>query len=135
MSASRPALFRKLQFDAAVIVTCVRWYLRFSLSLRDVEELMAERNLAVDHTTVWCWVQAYAPEIRKRLQGQLKYKRTTWFMDETYVRVIVTRPSASCRPHSRIPTTGRRACSLWTETAAIEQRSANCTEMVSLSES
>jgi transposase-like protein len=70
-----------------VIVTCVRWYLRFSLSLRDVEELMAERNLAVDHTTVWRWVQAYAPEIRKRLQGQLRYKRTTWFMDETYVRV------------------------------------------------
>src|ERR687897_941819 len=126
MSASRPALFRKLQFDAAVVFTCVRWYLRFSLSLRDVEELMAERNLTVDHTTVWRWVQAYAPEIRKRLQGQLKYKRTTWFMDETMCawpvvgctcsepstitatrsisicprRVIVTRPSASCRPHS-----------------------------------
>ena len=66
---------------------CVRWYLRFSLSLRDVEELMAERNLTVDHTTVWRWVQAYAPEIRKRLQGHLKYKRTTWIMDETYVRV------------------------------------------------
>lgn len=87
MSSCRPALFRKRQFEPAVIVACVRWYLRFSLSLRDVEELMAERNLAVDHTTVWRWVQAYAPEIRKRLQGQLKYKRTTWFMDETYVRV------------------------------------------------
>jgi transposase, IS6 family len=70
-----------------VIVTCVRWYVRTSLSLRDVEELMAERNLPVDHTTVWRWVQAYAPEIRKRLQGQLRYKRATWFMDETYVRV------------------------------------------------
>ena len=44
---------------------------------------MAERNLTVDHTTVWRWVHAYAPEIRKRLQGQLKYKRATWFMDET----------------------------------------------------
>ena len=87
MGSCRPALFRKRQFEPAVIVTCVRWYLRFSLSLRDVEELMAERNLTVDHTTVWRWVQAYAPEIRKRLQGQLKYKRTTWIMDETYVRV------------------------------------------------
>ena len=48
---------------------------------------MAERNLAVDHTTVWRWVQAYAPELRKRLQRQRKYKRATWFMDETYVRV------------------------------------------------
>jgi transposase, IS6 family len=78
---------RKRQFEPAVIVTCVRWYMRTSLSLRDVEELMAERNLPVDHTTVWRWVQAYAPEIRKRLQGQLRYKRATWFMDETYVRV------------------------------------------------
>jgi transposase, IS6 family len=87
MGSCRPALFRNRQFEPAVIVTCVRWYLRFSLSLRDVEELMAGRNLAVDHTIVWRWVQAYAPEIRKRLQGQLKYKRKTWFMDETYVRV------------------------------------------------
>ena len=56
-----------------MIVTCVRWYLRFALSLRDLEELMAERGLSVDHTTVWRWVQAYAPEIRKRLQAQVKY--------------------------------------------------------------
>jgi transposase-like protein len=55
--------------------------------LRDIEELMAERGLSVDHTTVWRWVQAYAAEIRRRLQGQLKYKLATWFMDETYVRV------------------------------------------------
>jgi len=48
---------------------------------------MAERGLSVDHTTVWRWVQAYAAEIRRRLQGQLKYKLATWFMDETYVRV------------------------------------------------
>jgi IS6 family transposase len=87
MKSARPALFRNRQFDPAVIVTCARWYLRFSLSLRDVEELMAERNLAVDHTTVWRWIQAYAPELRKRLQGQLQYTRATWFMDETYVRV------------------------------------------------
>jgi transposase, IS6 family len=43
--------------------------------------------LSVDHTTVWRWVQAYAPEIRKRLQGQVKYKFSTWHMDETFVRV------------------------------------------------
>ena len=87
MKFARPALFRNRQFDPIVIVTCVRWYLRFSLSLRDVEELMAARNLAVDHTTVWRWIQAYAPELRQRLQRQLKYKRATWFMDEMYVRV------------------------------------------------
>lgn len=80
-------MFHGRQFDPVVIVTAVRWYRRFSLSLRDVEELMAERGLSVDHTTIWRWVQAYAPEIRRRLQGQLKYKFATWFMDETYVRV------------------------------------------------
>jgi transposase-like protein len=87
VSSARAILFRRRQFEPIVIVTAVRWYLRFSLSLRDVEEVMAERGLFVDHTTVWRWVQAYAPEIRRRLRGQLKYKLATWFMDETYVRV------------------------------------------------
>ena len=74
-------------FAADVIVTCVRWYLRFSLSLRDVEELMAERGVSVDHTTVWRWTQRYAPEVQRRLRGQLKPKGLTWHMDETFVRI------------------------------------------------
>ena len=53
----RLELFRGRHFADEVIVLCVRWYLRFSLSYRDLEEMMAERNLAVDHTTVWRWVQ------------------------------------------------------------------------------
>jgi transposase-like protein len=57
MRSQRLPLFRKRQFEPMVIVTCVRWYLRFNLSLRDVEELMAERGLSVDHTTVWRWSQ------------------------------------------------------------------------------
>jgi len=57
MRSRRPPLFRKRQFEPIIIVTCVRWYCRFSLSLRDLEELMAERGLAVDHTTIWRWVQ------------------------------------------------------------------------------
>jgi transposase-like protein len=57
MRSCRPLLFRKRQFEPAIIVTCVRWYCRFSLSLRDLEELMAERGLGVDHTTIWRWVQ------------------------------------------------------------------------------
>ena len=84
---SRPPLFRKRQFAAEIIITCVRWYLRFSLSLRDIEELMAERGLRVDHTTIWRWIQSYAPEIQRRLRGQLKPKGSTWHMDETFVRI------------------------------------------------
>ena len=87
MTCNRPPLFRKRQFEQIVIVTCVRWYLRFSLSLRDLEELMAERGLTVDHTTIWRWRQFYGPEVLRRLQGEVKRKRSTWHMDETFVRI------------------------------------------------
>ena len=52
MKGCRPPLFRKRQFEPVIIVTCVRWYLRYPLSSRDVESLIAERGLSVDHTTV-----------------------------------------------------------------------------------
>jgi len=87
MRSRRPLLFWKRKFEPEVIVTCVRWYLRFCLSLRDLKELMAERGLAVDHMTIWRWVQAYGPEIHRRLQGQLKRKSSTWHMDETFIRI------------------------------------------------
>ena len=87
MRSRRPPLFRKRQFEPVIIVSCVRWYCRFSLSLRDLEELMAERGLAVDHTTVGRWVQRYGPEVHWRLRGQVKLKSSTWHMDETFVRI------------------------------------------------
>lgn len=87
MRSCRPPLFRKRQFEPVVIVTCVRWYVRFSLSLRDLEELMAERGLSVDHTTIWRWSQRYGPEVYRRLGGEVKRKSSTWHMDETFVRI------------------------------------------------
>ena len=87
MRTRRPPLFRKRQFEPVIIVTCVRWYCRFSLSLRDLEELMAERGLAVDHTTIWRWVQRYGPEVHRRLRGNVNQKSSTWHMDETFVRI------------------------------------------------
>src|SRR5689334_15907698 len=87
MKSCRPPLFWKRKFEPQVIVTCVRWYLRFSLSLRDLEALMAERGLTVDHTTIWRWVQTYGPELYRRLQGEVKRKSSTWHMDETFVRI------------------------------------------------
>jgi len=53
-------------FQADMISLCVRWYLRYSLSYRDLEEMMAERRLLVDHTTIYRWVQDSAPELEKR---------------------------------------------------------------------
>ena len=87
MKSSRPPLFWKRRFEPHVIVTCVRCYLRFSLSFRDVKELMAERGLAVDYTTIWRWTQTYGPEVYRRLHGGVKRKSSTWHMDETFVRI------------------------------------------------
>jgi len=66
---------------------CCRWYLRYSLSYRDVQELLVERGLEVDHTTVWRWVQCYAPELEERNRPHLKPTNKSWRVDETYVRV------------------------------------------------
>ena len=66
---------------------CVRWYLRYCLSYRDLEEMMAERGLKVDHTTIYRWVQQYAPELEKRCKPHLKRTNDSWRVDETYIKV------------------------------------------------
>src|ERR1700724_2362798 len=81
------SLFKWRQFEPEVILMAMGWYLRFSLSYRDVEELLAERGLSVDHVTVWRWVQRYAPELERRLRRHLKSTNDSWRVDETYVRV------------------------------------------------
>ena len=62
MRSRRPPLFHKRWFEPTVIVTCVRFYLRFPLSLRDIKELMAERGLAVDHTSIWRGCKPMVPK-------------------------------------------------------------------------
>src|SRR5712672_2838911 len=84
---TRPAIFKWRQTEPQLILCAVRWYLRYSLSLRDVEELLAERDLAADHTTVWRWVQRYGPELEQRMRPRLKQTNKSWRVDETYVRV------------------------------------------------
>ena len=59
----RPKLFRGRHFQDQIIILCIRWYLRYSLSYRDLEELMAERGLSLDHSTIARWVLRYAPEL------------------------------------------------------------------------
>jgi IS6 family transposase len=79
--------FKWRQFEPEVILLAVGWYLRFSLSYRDVEELLADRGLHADHVTVWRWVQRYAPEMERRLRSELKPTNDSWRVDETYIRV------------------------------------------------
>src|ERR1700675_4272524 len=85
--ATRPTIFKWRQTDPALILCAMRWYLRYSLSLRDVEELLEERGLEADHTTVWRWVQRYGPELEQRMRRHLKPTNKSWRVDETYVRV------------------------------------------------
>ena len=79
--------FKWRHFEANIILLCVRWYLRYALSYRDLEEMMRERGLQVDHTTIYRWVQRYAPELEKRCRPPLKVTTDSWRVDETYVKV------------------------------------------------
>jgi transposase, IS6 family len=83
----RPAIFKWRQSEPEIILCAVRWYLRYSLSFRDVEELLVERGLGADHTTVWRWVQRYAPELEQRMRRHLKSTNKSWRVDETYIRI------------------------------------------------
>ena len=76
--AIRPAIFKWRQTEPGLILCAVRWYLRYSLSFRDVEELLRERGLEADHTTIWRWVQHYGPELEERLRRHLKPTNRSW---------------------------------------------------------
>jgi transposase, IS6 family len=84
---SHPNPFKWRHFEAEIILLCVRWYLRYSLSYRDLEEMMRERGLQVDHTTIYRWVQCYAPELEKRCRPHLKAPNDSWRVDETYIKI------------------------------------------------
>jgi hypothetical protein len=85
MRRNRPALFRGRHFEDEIILLCVRWYLSYSLSYRDLEQMMAERDLVVDHSTIARWVLRYAPELNKRIRQELRNPNRSWRVDETYV--------------------------------------------------
>ena len=80
-------LFKGRHFEREIIVLCVRWYLRFKLSLRDLVEMLAERGLALAHTTIMRWVQRFVPEFEKRWNRFARKAGRSWRVDETYVRV------------------------------------------------
>jgi transposase-like protein len=81
------APFKGRHFQSDIILLNVRWYCRYSLSYRDLEEMMAERGVTVDHTTIYRWVQDYAPEFDKRVRPFLNPTNDSWRVDETYIEV------------------------------------------------
>jgi transposase-like protein len=80
-------LFKGRHFEREIIILCVRWYLRYKLSLRDLVEMMAERGLSMSHTTVMRWVQRYVPEFERRWSRFARAVGRSWRVDETYVRI------------------------------------------------
>jgi transposase-like protein len=79
--------FAGFRFPPEVITVAVRWYLRYALSYRDVEELLAERGIAVDHVTVYRWVQRFTPLLIDAAQPCRHAPGDRWFVDETYAKV------------------------------------------------
>lgn len=82
--------FKWRHFESEIILLCMRWYLRYSLSYRDLEEMMRERGLYVDHTTISRWVQHSALELEKRCRPHLKATNDSWRVDETSIKIRKT---------------------------------------------
>ncbi|MGF6507066.1 transposase-like protein [Paraburkholderia sp. 35.1] len=80
-------LFAGRHFDRDVIILCVRWYLRYKLSLRDLVEMMAERGLSLAHTTILRWVRRFSPEFVKRWNRFGRPTGQSWRVDETYLKL------------------------------------------------
>jgi transposase-like protein len=76
-----------IAFTAEAILWAVRWYLMFPVSYRDLELMLLDRGVEVDHTTIFRWIQAYATELEKPIRPHLRMSNGSWRMDETYIRV------------------------------------------------
>ena len=92
-------LFKGGHFEREIIILCVRWYLSYELSSRDLVEMMSERGVPLSHTTILRWVQRYVPFFEKRWGSYARPAGGSWRCDETYIKV---------RGRSRIPLPGRR---------------------------
>ncbi|MGR3779145.1 IS6 family transposase [Bacillus paramycoides] len=83
----KPVEFKWRHYEPAIILLTVRWYLRYSLSFRDLVEMMEERGLSIAHTTIMRWVHQYGPELDERVRRHLQSTNDSWRVDETYVKV------------------------------------------------
>jgi len=80
-------MFKGRHFDRSVILLCVRWYLAYGLSLRDLKEMMAERGIGIDHSTIHRWVVYFSPVLLKRFNRRKRAVGGKWHLDETYIKV------------------------------------------------
>jgi transposase, IS6 family len=85
--SDRSLFFKWRHFEAEIILCAVRWYLRYALNYRDVEELLRERSVSADHTTVFRWVQRYAPELDRRCRPYLRATNDSHRVDEICIKI------------------------------------------------
>ena len=78
--------FKGRHFDREIVMLCVRWYLSYKLSYRDLVAIMGERGIGVAHTTILRWVQHYSPEFERRWNRYARSVGGSWRCDETYIR-------------------------------------------------
>jgi transposase, IS6 family len=97
------SVFAGFRFPPEVISLAVRWYLRYGLSYRDVEELLAERGITVDHVTIYRWVQRFTPEFIEAARPCRHAPGNRWFVDETYLKVAARAPASARRTGSLGP--------------------------------
>ena len=79
--------FKRHRFPQEIILLAVRWYCRYPLSYQDVVDLLAERGVTLDRSTIFRWVQKFGPEIAERTERHLRRSSLDWHVDETYIRV------------------------------------------------
>jgi len=83
----RDVLYRRRRFPRNVIETCVRWYLTYQLSYREVVALMAEQGVRISHTSILRWVIQFVPEYERRWNRRSRLTNSSWRVDETFIRV------------------------------------------------
>jgi transposase-like protein len=79
--------FKWAKFEKEVILQCVRWYLSYPLSYRNIEEMMLERGVQVAHTSIYRWVIKYTPEIERKFRKHKRPTGSSWRLDETYIKI------------------------------------------------
>lgn len=87
MDSTNLIQFKWRQFRSDFILLCVRWYLAYPLSYRNLEEMMRERGVSVDHSTINRWVRTYSPQLEANSRTRKRSVGTSWRLDETYIRV------------------------------------------------
>ena len=83
----RDPIFRYRRYEDDIVVLCVRWYISYRLTIRDLTEMMAERGLAIYPSTIWRWVQRFVPEFEMRWDTLRRLTGSSWRVDEKYVQI------------------------------------------------